>query len=149
MTSETVMTPITWYCGNRPTVTLANISWPIDVAVVDDDGSYDHNDHIMTMVKISRWRWQYCESRYILTKEWTSARRSWCNPRLLPYFQSYHHHHQNHRALVIFPFSIFVLTIVIFSFFIIIIVATIIRITELIALFKFHSDKSPLQLFNY
>ena len=26
MTSETVMTPIPWYCGNRPTVTLANIS---------------------------------------------------------------------------------------------------------------------------
>ena len=26
MTSETVMTPIQWYCGNRPTVTLANIS---------------------------------------------------------------------------------------------------------------------------
>ena len=26
MTSETVMTPIPWYCGNIPTVTLANIS---------------------------------------------------------------------------------------------------------------------------
>ena len=56
MTSETVMTPIPWYCGNRPTVTLANISLPIDVAVVDDDGSYDHNDHILTMAKISRWQ---------------------------------------------------------------------------------------------
>ena len=41
MTSWTVMTPIPAYCGNRPTVTLANISWPI---VHHRDGDEDDDD---------------------------------------------------------------------------------------------------------
>ena len=84
MTSETVMTPIPWYCGNRPTVTLANISKPIDRHngnddddvdnVDDDDDDADIDDVIGNGEVLPIYPDQGLELH---------ARRSRCNPRLL------------------------------------------------------------------
>ena len=82
MTSWTVMTPIPAYCGNRPTVTLANISKPIDHHngdddvdnVVDVDDNADIDDVIGNGEVLPIYPDQGLELH---------ARRSQCNPRLL------------------------------------------------------------------
>ena len=90
MTSWTVMTPIPAYCGNRPTVTLANISKPIDRHngnddddvdnVVDVDDNADIDDVIGNGEVLPIYPDQGLELH---------ARRSRCNPRLLLWYISH------------------------------------------------------------